>query len=260
MRSGDDYIFLDGTDEGCIFGVPSSHIQGKQALISISEKEYKIVRVPVVDKGRNILSDSTFIELTDKGIIGKIKIEMAGYYSSQMWSILNFKNENEKEDYFKNRFNRGSNKIKFTNWKINQDPDHSECFVTADFELPDYAKRLGDEWFINMNLFKWYEHEEIDFPRRKMPIEFSFLKHSSYVTDIKIPAGFKVSFTPPSETFKNDVWGFVMKYDTTKDHIDLTQEFNTDQMMLNANQFESWNKVLEHLFPHYKQTVVFSKN
>src|SRR6185369_12627115 len=37
-----EWIFLDATDPNCIFGLPSSMIQGKQALISISKDDYKI--------------------------------------------------------------------------------------------------------------------------------------------------------------------------------------------------------------------------
>lgn len=260
IKNGADYIFLDGTDDGCEFGTPPSGIQGKQAMIGISDKEFKIVRVPVTPKDHNTLTDSTFIELTDKGIVGKIKVNMKGYYATALHSILGYKNEKEREDYFKNRFQRGSNKIRFSNWKAELKDDHSEATVTADFELPDYAKKLGDEWFLNLNLFKWYEHQEIDYPKRKIPIEFEFLKHSSYVTSIKVPTGCKASYVPKSDAFKNDVWGFTMNYTTDKDHVYLSQSFDTDQLMLYPEQFEPWNKVLEHLFPNYKQTVSISKN
>ena len=260
IRNGSDFIFLDGTDDGCMFGTPPIGIQGKQAMIGISDKEYKIVRVPVTPKENNILTDSTFMELTDKGIVGKIKVKMKGYYATSLHSILGYKNEKEKEDYFKNRFGRGSNKIRFSNWKAELKEDHSEATITADFELPDYAKKLGDEWFLNMNLFKSYEHEEIDYPKRKIPIQYQFLKQSTYVTSIKMPAGFKTSYIPKSDTFQNNVWGFKMNYSTDKDHVYMSQSFDTDQLLLYPDQFEAWNKVLEHLFPNYKQTISISKN
>ena len=131
--------------------------------------------------------------------------------------------------------------------------------VTSDFYLPDYAKKLGDEWFLNLNLFKWYEHQEIDFPKRKMPIQFTFLNSSSYVTVLKIPDGYSSSYIPKAEPFKNDVWGYNMNYNSSKDTIYFSQGFDTDQLMMYPNQFEAWNKVLEHLFPNYKQTVSLRK-
>jgi hypothetical protein len=77
---------------------------------------------------------------------------------------------------------------------------------------------------------------------------------------LKIPEGFKVAYLPKSDVFKNDVWGFVMEYKTEKDQVYLTQEFDTDHLMLYPDQFERWNKVLEHLFPNYKQTISLRKN
>jgi hypothetical protein len=260
IRLGDNYIFLDGTDDGCIFGMPPSGIQGKQAMVGIGEKEYKLIRVPVTPKEQNRYSDSTFLELTENGITGRIKLHLTGYYSSGMYSVLSSTNKEEMEDYFKNRFARASNKIRLFNWKIDLKPDHTEAVITADLELPGYAKKMGDEWFVNLNLFKWYENHEIDYPKRTMPVSFEYLKHSYYFTSLKMPAGFKVSYLPVNETYKNDVWGFVMKYATTNNEVTLTQEFEDNQLMLQPSQFESWNKVLEHLFPHYKQTVVLSKN
>jgi hypothetical protein len=260
IKTGEEYIFLDGTDAGCIFGMPPSSIQGKQAMLSINEKEYKILRVPVMSKGKNVVTDSTFLELTEKGITGIVKIEMKGYYASNMHSILNYKNEEERKDYFKDYFSRASNKIKFSDWNITENAEHSETTITANFELPDYGKKLAGEWYLNMNLFKWYEHQEIDYPKRTLPIQFSFLRHSSYVTAVKIPMGYKLGFMPKSDTFKNDVWGFAMNYSTSKDFVYLTQEFDTDQLMLYPDQFEKWNKVLEQLFPNYKQTISFQKN
>lgn len=260
VKLGNDYLFLDGTDDGCIFGFPPYSIQGKQAMVGINEKEFKLIRVPIIPKEKNTYTDSTFIELNTKEITGRIKIHMTGYHASGTQAVLGFKNEKEKEEYLKQRFARGSNKISFSNWKVEQRPDHSEVLITADFNLPDYARKLSDEIFLNANLFKWYEHEEIDFPKRKIPIEFRYFENSSYTTVIKIPDGFKTVELPKGETFKNDVWGFVMKYSRDNNRVYLTQQFDTDHLMLYPNQFESWNKVLEHLFPHYKQTVAFSKN
>jgi transglutaminase-like putative cysteine protease len=260
VKFNNDYLFLDATDNACLFGYPSTGIQGKQALVSIGENEFKIVRVPVVSKEKNILLDSTFLELTDKGVIGKIKIELRGYWASGIRSALNYKNKEEQEDYFKDRFARASNKIKFSNWAVQEKLSEEKIIVTADFDLPDYAKKLGDEWFLNLNLFKWYEHQEIDFPKRTMPIEFSFLEQSFYVTTLKIPSGYGASYVPKSNSFKNDVWGFTMNYATTKDAITLSQQFDTDHLMLYPEQFERWNKILEHLFPNYKQTVSIRKN
>ncbi|HEU4471471.1 MAG TPA: transglutaminase-like domain-containing protein [Flavisolibacter sp.] len=260
IRLGDEYIFLDATDNACIFGNPSSGIQGKQAMVSISENEYKIIRVPVLAKEKNSLRDSTFLELTDRGITGQLRVHLTGYYASNLYQMLGYKNEEEREKYFKSVFQRGSNKIRFSNWKVITEPDQDEIWIRADLELNDYAKKLGDEWFLNLNLFKWYEHEEIDYPKRRIPIDFNFLNQRRYFTTLKLPAGTKLSYLPKSNSYKNDVWGYFMDYAAEGNTVSLSQGFDTDQMILYPRQFEAWNKVLEHLFPNYKQTISITKN
>ncbi|MCW3073801.1 MAG: hypothetical protein JWP69_870 [Flaviaesturariibacter sp.] len=253
------YIFLDGTDSDCVFGIPSSHIQGKEALVAINEKEFKVLPVEIVPKEKNLYQDTTFLELTEKGLTGRIKIYMTGYYASDMHGTLNYKNQKERDEYFRSKFARGNNKIQFTNWKVQQSPDRNASLVTADIDLPNYARKLGDEWLLNMNLFKFYESETIETLKRKSPIEHRYLTSMLFTTVLKMPIDYKASAIPQSQSLKNDVWGFDMQYKTEKESVILSQKFDIDHLMIQPVQFEKWNTVLDNLLPHYKQTLVLSK-
>ncbi len=254
-----EYIFLDGTDEGCIFGLPPYNLQGKQALMAINEKEFKILTVPVIDKSKNSLIDSTFLEVRGRDLKGKIKVLLNGYWASSLYSATHYRSQKENETYLKTRFQRGNNKIRFSNWQLDIAPDRTTALITADIELPDFANFSGEEMYMNLNLFKWYEHQEIDFPKRKSPIEYSYMEQSTYTTVLKLPEGFEASYLPQSQQYKNDVWGYQLQYEQKDGQVILSQQFDTDHLMLYPNQFEQWNKVLENLYPHYKQTIVISK-
>jgi hypothetical protein len=260
IKQGDAYIFLDGTDNGCVFGMPPYSIQGKQALVALSETEFQIVEVPVMEKGRNAFADTTFLEFNGNELKGKLKIEMSGYWASSLYSATNYRTAKETEEYFKKRFARGNNKIRFLNWQFRITPDHNKAVVTADIELPDYAKRLGSDIYLNLNLFKWYEHEEIDFPKRKAPVEHNYKRIFTYNTVLKVPEGYAVSYLPESKSIKNEVWGFDLAYRQNGQNVSLTQTFGDDHLLLQPSQFEQWNKILEQLFPEYKQTIVLTKN
>lgn len=253
------FIFLDGTDPSCVFGIPSSHIQGKQAMLGIDEKIYKIITVETPAKEKSVLVDTTVLNLTEKGIKGAISINMNGYYSMNMHSNLQYVNEKDREDYFKKVFQRGSNKFKLEKYEYPKLDDKNRISIAGEFDLQGYAKKVVDEWYINMNLFKFYEHEEIDYPKRKSPIEFDHLAQKKYVTVLNIPDGYKVSYLPSSKEYKNEVWGFKMKYEQRNNQVILTQEFDNDYMLLHPDKFSDWNKVLEQLFPLYKETVSLIK-
>ncbi|HZE85827.1 MAG TPA: DUF3857 domain-containing protein [Puia sp.] len=259
IRLNDRYIFLDGTDPTCVFGMPSEFTQDKQALVAIDDTSYKILTVPVPDKELSQLEDTTVLELTDKGLKGTIAIGLSGYYSMGMQGALSYLNDKDREEYMKRKFDRGSNKFRLDSFRVGDRHDKAHIRLTASFTLQDYAKHIGDEWYLNLNLFKFYEHEEIEYPKRKMPIEFSFHYRRKYTIVLKIPEGYQLSYMPESKSYHNAVWGFDLRYEKKGDSLVLTQEFDNDHLLLRPDQFEQWNKVLENLFPLYKQTVSLSK-
>lgn len=253
------YIFLDGTDPTCVFGMPSSAIQDKEAMVGISEKEYKIIRVPVIDKMRNTEVDTTWLELTPDGLKGKIKKELTGYLSMDMYGKLMYSNSRNINEEMKEEFERGSNKFKLDSFRVYKKPATDQISVTAGFTLPEYAKKIGGEYFVNLNLFRFFEHEEIDYPRRKVPVSYNFEYKKKYVTLLKIPEGYKLGYLPHGKAFRNNIWGFVFNYEQKGNWIALTQEFENDNLLLTSDQFEAWNKVLENLFPLYKETLSLTK-
>ena len=259
IRLNDRYIFLDGTDPSCVFGMPSEGIQGKEALVAMGDSAYKILTVPVPESEVNQLTDSTILELTDQGLKGKIAINLSGYYSMRLQGMLSYVNEKNNEEYMKDRFDRGSNKFRLDSFRVGDRTDKDHIRLTAAFTLQDYAKHIGPDWYLNMNLFKFYLHEEIDYPKRKMPIEMNFRDKRRYVIMLKIPEGYQVSYLPAGKSYHNTVWGFDMSYEQKGDWLVLTEEFENDHLLLNPDQFADWNKVLENLFPLYKESISLSK-
>ncbi|HMK24869.1 MAG TPA: DUF3857 domain-containing protein [Chitinophagaceae bacterium] len=259
IKLDSNYIFLDGTDSYCVFGTPSGHIQGKQALIGISETEYKIIRVPEYEKEKSFLVDTTYLELSEKGISGSVSINMTGYYATDMYGAMNYVNERDREKYMKGFFNRGSNKFKLNKYEILNTDNPNTFRLTGQFELQDYSKKIADEWYLNLNLFKFYEHEEIDYPKRTIPVEHDHKGTVKYVTVLNIPDGYKVSYLPAGKSFHNDVWGFDITYEQKNSQVVMTQSFENNHLLLQPDKFQAWNKVLEKLFPLYKETISLSK-
>jgi hypothetical protein len=259
IKLNDKFIFLDGTDPTCVFGMPTAAIQDKEAMIGISEKEYKILKVPVMDKNRNTVVDTTWLELTPNCLKGKIKKDLTGYLSMSMYGKLMYWNNRNIDEDMKDEFERGSNKFKLDSFRVFKKPTNDQISVTAAFSLPDYAKKIGNEYYLNLNLFRFFEHEEIDYPHRLIPIDYEFKYTKKYVTLLKIPEGYKLGYLPQGKTFHNKVWGFDFKYEQKGNWIVLTQEFDNDNLMLTSDQFEAWNKVLENLFPLYKESLSLTK-
>jgi hypothetical protein len=259
IKLGDRIIFLDGTDPNCVFGMPTEFIQEKQALVAIDDSSYKIFTVPSPEKERNQVVDSTWLEIGPEGLKGSAVQNLYGYYSMRMHDRLLMTTDKDMEEHLKHLFKRGSNKFNLDKFDVGDLSDKDHVRLTASFTLPDYAKHIGTDWYMNLNLFKFYEHEEIDYPKRQMPIQYNFRSMRKYVIILKVPEGYQADELPKSKSFHNTVWGFDISYEKKGNTVVLTQEFDDDHLMLQPDQFEAWNKVLEQLFPLYKESISLSK-
>jgi hypothetical protein len=253
------FVFLDGTDSHGEFGVPPDHIQGKEALVVTGENDYKIIRVPVMDKEKNFYTDTTILRMTEKGIQGTIKVDMSGYFAINLYRYMNQADEKDREKFLNGYLSRGSNKFRLGKYEIVETGNPGRYSLVSQFELQDFARKVAGEWYLNLNLFKFYEHQEIDYPRRKMPVEFDFKNERRYVTILEIPEGYKLSYLPPGKSFHNEVWGFDLQYEEQNNRVILTQRFENNHLLLPVEKFQAWNKVLENLLPAYKETISLSK-
>ena len=60
-KNGGKVYFLDATGQYLPLELPSSFIQGKEALVGIDSTEYEILKVPVIDADVNSHIDSSVI-------------------------------------------------------------------------------------------------------------------------------------------------------------------------------------------------------
>ncbi len=125
-----EFIFLDGTDPTCVFGIPSSHIQDKEALIALENGTYTIAKVPSPAKETNQLIDTCYLQLTDKGITGRINTHLSGYYAMNTHAALNYVNGKDKDKYMRGKFSRGSNKFQLNNYETGDLSNKNHVLLT----------------------------------------------------------------------------------------------------------------------------------
>ena len=178
VRLDTGYIFLDGTDAHCVFGAPSGHIQGKQALIGINDKEYKIVRVPELARESSRLTDTTILDLTDKGILGTVKVNMTGYFAMDMHGVMSYTNEKDREKYMKGYFNRGSNKFKVEEEKYSA--------YQAGLKRVEYKLAYNVSRKTNDRLFTWDELAKRVYSNYTTVTDKETKKVNDLISDMKV--------------------------------------------------------------------------
>lgn len=254
------WIFLDGTDPHATFGTPPSGIQNKQALISISETAYKILRVPVIPAENNRMVDTTTISFTDGGIKGHENVTYYGYQGEDVYNSLLYRDEKETKDYVKTRMGKASNKFILGNYAITSiNPDENTVNISADFDIPGYGKKIGNDYYINLNLEKIFEKQVIDTNKRKVPleIEYNYLINEYHV--LEIPKGYKVSYLPKDFTYDNDMVAIKILYKIVDGKVIAEQEGKTKKLMIYPADFAEWNKEMNAVQSQYKESVMLEK-
>ncbi|MEO7121171.1 MAG: DUF3857 domain-containing protein, partial [Ginsengibacter sp.] len=155
VKLNKSWIFLDATDPNCVFGMPTSGIQNKEALISLSPDKYELAKVPIMSPDKSVITDSTFLTVSKNTVLGKCSVNYSGYFGDDVYDNLLYNKGDDERVYARKRMAKGSNKFIMKDYTITlSDPMNKIANISSTFEIPDYAKSIADEIYINLNLEK----------------------------------------------------------------------------------------------------------
>lgn len=251
--------FLDATAQYSPFELPSSMIQGKQALIALNDKDYKIVRVPEVPKEKNAEYDTSYFSLEKGQVKGRGYMSMSGYAKVFNAYRLNRTSEKEIKDYLTKLLERGSNKFYLDQYKVEhlQDLD-KPVRIDYEFTVSDYYRAVGNEIYLNMNLDKSFYKSFID-KDRKLAIENEYKYTKNSVSVLEIPQNYLLEHLPADDSFSNEVFGYSIKYRPEKGKIVLHKEVYINYLLLQPESFAQWNEAIKKLSEAYSETIILKK-
>ncbi len=251
--------YLDATGRYIKFGLPTSFIQGKEALVSYG-KEFKVKKVPVVAAKENAIIDSTTITLKDDVLIGNSITHITGYPKINYFNSLeNINSESKLKTFYNARFIKGNNKFLIKKIEEINKYDYDKDFtINYDFEIKNYFKKLGDEIYINLNLNKDISDLKAD-KKREFAIEYDFKRYQSYVTKFKIPEGYLVDYIPENVSFSNDLITCNISYELKENVVYYHQNIELNFLILTKEQQLELNKLIKKVEKQYKEIIVLKK-
>lgn len=251
--------YLDATGRYIKFGLPTSFIQGKEALVSYG-KTFKVKKVPVVDAKENAIIDSTTLTLKDNVLTGNSITHITGYPKINYFNSLeNINSESKLKTFYNARFIKGNNKFLIKKIKEINKYDYDEDFIiNYDFEIKNYFKKLGDEIYINLNLNKDISDLKAD-KKREYAIEYDFKRYQSYVTKLNIPEGYKVDYLPENVSFSNDLITCSISYELKENVVLYHQNIILNFLILTKEQQLELNKLIKKIEKQYKEIIVLKK-
>ena len=256
------WIFIDGTSKHTPYGSPSGFIQGKAALIAISPDSFVVVRVPIMKPHPILYTDSIYLTLDNGVLKGTDHAQYQGFQRSYLVGNLYYTGIDKLNDYLKLVVAMGNNKCEVTEVSAsNYANNDSVLHIKGKFTLPDYAKSIDNDYYINLNLQKPYSGFKIDTLGARMASkELNYTSNETYTYVLEIPAGYKVKSIPNNANYTSPNFSYNITYVVNGNKITLKQHTIINTLEVKKADFNEWNKAIESLIKVYKEQLIISKN
>lgn len=251
--------YLDATGRYIQLEYPSSFIQGKEALIA-NGNNFKVKKIPIVPAHLNKVVDTTYIQISNRDIIGTSNSTFSGYIKNNLfYNLENTRKEADVKELYNKRFLKGSNKFLIKSYKEENKFSYDKDFsVSYNFSIQDYVQNIGSEIFINPHFNKIVSFVKTK-EDRKYDIEFDYKRQFSYTNIIEIPDGYEVSYIPTSVSFTNNLISINLSYSTDKNKIVCKQDVVFNFIKLNKAQQQQVNIFVEKTEKASKEIIILKK-
>lgn len=251
--------FLDATDKFCPFLFPSEFIQGKEALVGKSEKEFRLEMVPEVGSNKNKITVLMKLNLENNHIVGNVSTTVSGLKKSYLLNNLSAYNQKENE-IWKNILTSNNQKIQLEIQEL-QKNNYQEQPSKASFKLKleDGVKDVNGKLLLKPLLLFPLKESLIDIEKRQFPLDNKLAYEYEIQYDYQLPLDCKVEFLPENSKVENDLGSFDFQYKVIKNTITVTQRIVSKKLLLEIKDFSVWNSFIKALNKQYNQSIILSK-
>ena len=254
------YYFLDATGSHTPFGLPTSMIQGKEALIGKGRDDFEVKLVPEISKEQNMVIDSMWLSIAGNELTGHGAASFTGYPKMQATYKLDRSRADVTEQNVAQLLNKGSNKFYLDKFTISDLTDRDKATrINYSFRIGDYFQRIGDEIYVNLNLTKDFYNEYINLNTRKTPLENQYKYQKQEVSVLEIPEGYGIDYQPENVHHESPVMGIDVTYTRQGRKVIVKKNFYLDFLLMKTEQFEAWNESVKRISDIYKESIILKK-
>ena len=257
-KKGDEYIFLDATDRETRFGLPTSFIQGKEALVN-NGTEFKIVKVPVVAATKNQVEDIVKVKIKDGKLIGNGKMELYGFNRSMTLMQIGDASGKTRFEMIKSLVLKGNNKFNLNSYTEenigNRDLPYK---VNYDFELDNYLIKVDKEVYLNPFLHKIFEKNPI-LKDRVTGYDFEIISLFNSQYEFEIPANYSVKYVPKNFTLENELLKVGTVYTQDNNKINVKYTFELKKLVIEPTDFSLWEESIKKMKSNYSETLILTE-
>ncbi len=259
IHKGDCY-FLDPTGSYLTMDIPTSFIQGKDALIAIDSQRYEIRQVPVVHAEKNQISDTVWLELEGVALTGKGKLTMTGLPRINFQYLTDMDDLKEKKSVIEEITQKGSNKFVLNSYSLAPQKKLSDtCSLQYEFRIDGYARLTGDEIYLNINLDRYWLEYKLDKDRQSpFEIENTMMKINTFV--LKIPDGYRIKHLPEGSSYHSDDISCKLEYRKEENKIIYSMNVRMNKVLFENDELQDWRGFISFFENINKETIIIIKN
>lgn len=258
---GDSVFILDGTMTHLDFGLYPYHIQGKEVMIGLDDRNHSIFTVPVSPAAISSVTDSVSISLTGNTFTGQGKRVHTGFNKMELAWAMDGVTEADYRKKLTSILEKGNNKFRIDSHQVDDlFQRDTPATISYSFTLNDYAVINHDKIFVNLNLNKSYHNMRVDTTGVFSPVSNDFHFTEKHITRLEIPEGYEVSFVPADDTLVHDDIQISFRYTQHPGYVTLEKEIVFAFLEFPAPKISEWNTIIDQLSRNYRSSVVISRS
>ena len=250
--------YLDGTEENMAFNDYAHRIQGKQVLIQDGEN-YILDKVPEYTAEHNKVETNMKLKIDGNDLKGNVLSTYNGEARNTLVGVYKSLRTENKQNALENFLRSGDANIAVSNiqnpdWDNRQKP----AKVSYDLTAHNQMTKAGNELYVILDWEKELSLLEFD-TTRKMDYE---LNHKYFVvskTELAIPDGYKVDYTPEAISKKSDQASFEGSYAVQGNTLVYTKRFIVNNVIIKKKDFPKWNEFIKLVNKFYNDQVILVK-
>ncbi|MCF8368693.1 MAG: DUF3857 and transglutaminase domain-containing protein [Bacteroidales bacterium] len=250
---------LDPTYSYGAITYPPYYLQGKEALIALTDSTYQVYEVPVMPKDQNKIVDTSYFMIVDESLAGMTKYELSGYAKNELETKLE-KHTGNAEDFYTEEFNLGKNNL-IANLKVEGNLDRTN-YMSIEFvlKLNSHIRKFADKYYLNMNIDKSFASQSIDSKTRKYDYLFDYCSQKESVIFFTIPEGYGIEYLPENARYTGDKYGYSIEYELAGNTLRMKRLLYVDDLRIKTNEFENWNQMMDQLNLAFQEVVIIKKD
>ncbi|XOV67635.1 MAG: transglutaminase family protein [Fluviicola sp.] len=249
---GDSLVFIDPTSSFSEFGVPSTFVQGKEAMVRVDKDQFVIKKIPVMPSEYNSDMDVIKISLNGSGIDGQGINILSGYLKGAFQAGLAY-SDLTPEKLFINFHDIGNKSVSIGDLvQLDTEINGGTLKSTYGFTVQNYVETFENSIYLNP-----FIKSVIDFElsERTMPQQFDEKFRRGAVVTLLLDDGYSVKNSIQDTYIKEN--GFELDIKVSEDDKSLTVEytFTSDRLDMQPQEFEALNNTLRKMKKELKQSI-----